>query len=236
MDFIRGLLEQQPLMALFLTIAIGYLVGEINLKGFSLGAGAVLFVANHVSWVDIVALHSQRMVGFVAKREIAGWPVVGWLAARGETIFHQRGSTESLGGVLEEMVTRLREGRPVAVFPEATTSDGSTLLPFYGNLLEAAIAEHAPVIPIALRYLDAAGDPAAAAVYVGDTTFVESLWMVLGERVLVVDVQVLAPVPSSGRNRHDLARELRGLISCRLGLPTADTSPGTAAAFRAASR
>ena len=65
--------------------------------------GATMFVANHVSWVDIVVLHSQRMMGFVAKREIAGWPLIGWMAARAETIFHQRGSTESLGGVVERL-------------------------------------------------------------------------------------------------------------------------------------
>ena len=69
--------------------------------------GAVLFVANHVSWIDIVALHSQRMMGFVAKREIAGWPVVGWLATRGETIYHPRGNQESLGGV-SQVATRRR--------------------------------------------------------------------------------------------------------------------------------
>src|SRR3546814_4678820 len=67
----------------------------------------------HVSWVDIVTLHSQRIMGFVAKREIAGWPLVGWLASRGETIFHQRGSTESLGGVLQVMLARLRSGHSV---------------------------------------------------------------------------------------------------------------------------
>ena len=71
----------------------------------------VLFVANHVSWVDIEMLHSQRMMGFVAKREIRGWPLVGWLAAQGQTIFHQRGSTDSLNGVLEQMVVRLGQGK-----------------------------------------------------------------------------------------------------------------------------
>src|SRR5690606_17112554 len=68
--------------------------------------GATLFVANHVSWVDIIALHSQRMMGFVAKREIAGWPLIGWMASRGETIFHQRGNTASLDGVMLQMVAR----------------------------------------------------------------------------------------------------------------------------------
>jgi 1-acyl-sn-glycerol-3-phosphate acyltransferase len=88
--------------------------------------GAVLFVANHVSWVDISMLHSQRMMGFVAKREIAGWPVVGWLAARGQTIFHQRGSTESLGGVMQLMVERLQQGKAVGVFPEGRSTPASS--------------------------------------------------------------------------------------------------------------
>ena len=73
-------------------------------------------------------IHSQKMVGFVAKREIAGWPLVGWVASRGHTIYHQRGNTESLGGVMEEMAKRLREGRPVAVFPEGRTRGGDSVL------------------------------------------------------------------------------------------------------------
>src|SRR3546814_8711796 len=71
----------------------------------------------------IVTLHSQRMMGFVAKREIAGWPLVGWLASRGETIFHKRGSTESLGGVLQVMLARPRSGHSVGVFPEGRSEE-----------------------------------------------------------------------------------------------------------------
>src|SRR6188768_1415676 len=62
MDFIKSLLEQQPLMALFLTVAVGYLVGEINIKGFSLGVGAVLFVALGMGWFAPKAVPSA-MVG-----------------------------------------------------------------------------------------------------------------------------------------------------------------------------
>ena len=71
--------------------------------------GAVLFVANHVSWLDIELMHSQRIMSFVAKAEIARWPLVGWLATRAGTIYHQRGSTHSLGAVMERVVARLRE-------------------------------------------------------------------------------------------------------------------------------
>ena len=114
--------------------------------------GPALFVANHVSWIDIEALHSQRMMGFVAKHEIRTWPVVGWLAARGETIFHHRGSQESLGGVLHEMLKRLRSGRSVGVFPEGRTRDGHAVGPFHARIFLAAVEAGVPVQPVALRY------------------------------------------------------------------------------------
>jgi len=199
-------------------------------------APGCMLVANHVSWLDIFAINSLATSAFVAKAELRRWPVAGWLAALAGTVFIERARRHAVHQVIEQLRRRIREGFPVAVFPEATTTDGSTLLPFYGNLLEAAIAEGAPIIPIALRYLDAVGEPAAAAAYVGETTFLESLWMILGERELVVEVHVLPPVPTGERNRHDLARELRRLISFGLGLPQAGTSPGTAAGSRAASR
>ncbi|HLM53677.1 MAG TPA: lysophospholipid acyltransferase family protein, partial [Pseudoxanthomonas sp.] len=110
-----------------------------------------MFVANHVSWVDIEMLHSQRMMGFVAKREIRGWPVVGWLAARGETIFHQRGSQESLGGVMHAMLERLRQGRAVGVFPEGRTRDGREVGAFHARIFQPAVEAGVPVQPVALR-------------------------------------------------------------------------------------
>ena len=86
--------------------------------------GAALFVANHVSWIDITLLHSQRALGFVAKAEIAGWPFVGWLAGRGGTIFHHRGDNASLHGVMHQMLQRLQDGMAVGVFPEGRTNSG----------------------------------------------------------------------------------------------------------------
>ena len=115
-------------------------------------SGPAVFVANHVSWVDIVVLHSQRMMGFVAKREISRWPLVGWMAMRGETIFHERGSAESLGGVLHEMLARLRAGRSVGVFPEGRTRDGREVGPFHARIFLAAVESGARVQPVALRY------------------------------------------------------------------------------------
>src|SRR5690606_39199303 len=114
--------------------------------------GGVMFVANHVTWLDIVSLHSQRMMGFVAKREIRGWPLIGWMAERADTIFHARGDTESLGGVLREMLARLKAGRGVGVFPEGGTRSGEQVGPFHARIFLAAVEAGAPVQPVALRY------------------------------------------------------------------------------------
>lgn len=172
--------------------------------------GATVFVANHVSWIDIVALHSQRMMGFVAKREIAGWPLIGWMAMRGETIFHQRGNQESLGGVLHEMLARLRAGRSVGVFPEGRTRDGREIGPFHARIFLAAVEAGAPVQPVALRY----GDKASAQHIVAfqpDEDFFANFIRLLGEPSRVTEVhflQPIAPGDADGRRRiAELARE-----------------------------
>lgn len=166
-------------------------------------SGAALFVANHVSWLDIVALHSQRMLGFVAKREIAGWPLVGKLAARGETIFHQRGDTGSLGGVMEEMTARLRAGRSVAVFPEGRTRDGREVGPFHARIFLAAVESGAPVQPVALRY-GREGDAQTRVAFGPRENFASNLLRLLGEAGGDAEVHFLDPIAitdSEGRRR-----------------------------------
>ena len=172
--------------------------------------GAVMFVANHVSWIDIVALHSQRMMGFVAKREIAGWPVVGWLATRGETIYHQRGSQESLGGVLHEMLARLRAGSAVGVFPEGRTRDGREIGAFHARIFLAAVEAGVAVQPVALRYGERAEAQAVVAFAPGESFFANFLRL-LGEPPRVAEVVFLEPIApgdAEGRRRiADTARE-----------------------------
>lgn len=172
--------------------------------------GATVFVANHVSWIDIVALHSQRMMGFVAKREISGWPLVGWLASRGETIFHERGSSESLGGVLHEMLARLRAGRSVGVFPEGRTRDGREVGPFHARIFLAAVEAGACVQPVALRYGAHGSAQQVVAFHPGESFFTNFLRL-LGEPPRSGDVVFLAPIEATdagGRRRiAELARE-----------------------------
>ena len=179
--------------------------------------GAVLFVANHVSWVDISILHSQRMMGFVAKREIASWPLVGWLATMGETIYHQRGSQESLGGVLHEMLARLHDGRAVGVFPEGRTRGGEEVGPFHARIFHAAVEANVPVQPVALRY----GERAAAQTVVAfgpDESFAANMLRLLGEPGCVADVVFLEPIlPGDADGRRRLAEIARARIVEAMG-------------------
>ena len=171
--------------------------------------GAVMFVANHVSWIDIVALHAYRMMGFVAKREIAGWPVVGWLATMGETIYHQRGSQESLGGVLHEMLARLRDGRAVGVFPEGRTRSGDEVGPFHARIFLAAVEAEVPVQPVALRYGDGASRQSVVAFGPAES-FAANLLRLLGEPGCRADVVFLEPIlPGDAEGRRRLADTAR---------------------------
>ena len=157
--------------------------------------GAAMFVANHVSWIDIEMLHSQRMMGFVAKAEIRGWPLVGWLAARGETIFHQRGSSESLDGVMLAMRDRLREGRSVGVFPEGRTRDGHAVGPFHARIFSAAVEAGVPVQPVALRY-GPRGDAQHMVAFHPGESFMGNFVRLLGEPARSAAICFLAPIAS----------------------------------------
>ncbi len=192
-----------------------------------------LIVANHVSWLDIFAINAVAPAAFVAKAEIRRWPLAGWLVAAAGTVFIQRSRRHAVHQVIERLRERMRAGWPAAVFPEATTSDGRSLLPFHANLIEAACEEQADLLVVALRYRGPLPGWPEAMTYVGDTTFLESLWRVTGASGIRVDVALVACLPSAGRTRHALAASARQALSLALALPLADRTPGTVPRSRA---
>jgi len=179
-----------------------------------ISAGLVL--PNHVSWLDILVIDSVAPCSFIAKAEIRSWPLVGLLCDRAGTLFIERGRRHAVHQVLETATEQLRAGGRVAVFAEGTTSDGTVVLPFHANLVEAAVRANCAVQPLALRYEDGSGQRSTAVDFVGATTFAQSLWRVLAEpitRVVMVPLAPLTPhatpdpAQSAGvRNRHGLAR------------------------------
>jgi len=173
--------------------------------------GAALFVANHIGWVDICIIHSQKMLGFVAKQEIARWPLIGWLASCGHTIFHQRGDTESLGGVLQEMVKRLRQQRPVAVFPEGRTRAGKEVGPFHARLFQAAVETGVPVQPVALRY-GKHGQAQTRVAFAPKESFFTNFLRLLGEPACHTEIHFLPPIQNLDNGRRHIAQTARAQI------------------------
>jgi 1-acyl-sn-glycerol-3-phosphate acyltransferase len=183
--------------------------------------GAVLMVANHVSWLDIPALHaSAPQARFVSKSAIAHWPLLGRLARAGGTLFIERERKRDALRVVHEVADALRRADAIAVFPEGTTGAGDTVLPFHANLLQAAITTGSVIQPIVLRYSEPGHPVSIAAQYIGDTTLVESLMKVCNARGLVVHVEFLAPEPAGELDRRVLAERLRERIAQRLAATT----------------
>lgn len=197
------------------------------------GQGRML-LANHISWLDIFAIDSLAPASFAAKAEIAGWPLAGTLVSRAGTVFIERGKRHAVHGVIRQMGEKLSAGLRAAVFPEGTTSDGKRLLPFHGNLVQAALNTGAPLVPVGLRYLDPDGEASHAVMYVGDTTFMDSIWRITGHSRLIVEVHVMAPiVPGEGLTRQEVVRRARAAIGERLGLEIDDAVPEQLARVRA---
>jgi len=157
-----------------------------------ISAGLVL--PNHVSWLDILVIDSVAPCSFIAKAEIRSWPLVGFLCDRAGTLFIERGRRHAVHQVLETAAEQLRAGGRVAVFAEGTTSDGTVVLPFHANLVEAAVRADCAVQPLALRYEDGSGQRSTAVDFVGATTFVQSLWRVLSEPITSAVMVPLAPL------------------------------------------
>jgi 1-acyl-sn-glycerol-3-phosphate acyltransferase len=195
--------------------------------------GNLLVVANHVSWLDIFVLNAQHPLRFVAKAELARWPLAGRLIRDAGTIFVARERRHDTKRVNRYAAQALSRGDVVAVFPEGTTTDGTTLLRFHASLLQPVVDSHGRVQPVALRYLDLDDDPTTAAVY-GDETFVASFWRICGEPGLRVDVRVADPIAARDRHRRELAREAEHVIRRSLGLVA--TVPGTGDDREATSR
>lgn len=176
-----------------------------------LQSGPCLVVANHISWLDIQVLHSLSPMGFVGKSEIGRWPVAGYVASVGGTVFHRRGSHDSSHGVVAAMVERLASGGKVAIFPEGGILHGAGVKRFHGRLFAAAIEAEVPVQPVMIRYI-------LDEKLFEDVTFRDSegLWAnlarLLRQASKTAEVVALDQLPSEGRARKELASEAERAI------------------------
>jgi 1-acyl-sn-glycerol-3-phosphate acyltransferase len=187
--------------------------------------GAKLIIANHVSWLDIMAIHAVcPEARFVSKADVQGWPLLNRLVAAADTLYLQRESRRDALRVVHQMAEALKAGDTVAVFPEGTTGPGPELLPFHANLLQAAIATGTPVQPVVLRFADRHGPYSSAAQFIGETTLAQSLWRLACGEGLVVHLQVLLPQGTEHADRRALAGYLRSLMADRLAQGVAQSA------------
>lgn len=196
---------------------------DIRMTG-SLAHPNVLVVANHVSWLDIFALHAVGPVRFIAKSEIARWPLIGRLVHGVGTLFIERARRHDTHRVNQEVAKALADGDIVAVFPEGTVTDGTRVLPFKGSLLQPIVDGKGHVQPVAIGYRTPAGDIARAPVY-DHITFVASFWRICGERALVVELVATPPLPAAAKHRRELASDAEAAIRMALALPANGSEP-----------
>jgi lyso-ornithine lipid O-acyltransferase len=184
-----------------------------------------LIVANHVSWLDIPVIGSQRPVSFIAKSEIAGWPGIGVLAKLQRTVFIDRSQRSATAEVASQMGERLTNGDSVVLFAEGTTGDGSRILPFRSSLLGAVKEALGPdgegeiiVQPLAVLYVGRHGIPGGRAgrallAWYGDIELAPHLFEVLNGGP--IDVRLIWGEPiRMGRehSRKEAARLAEGSV------------------------
>ena len=200
-----------------------------------------LYVANHLSWLDIlvllVALPDARLV---AKDEVGRWPLIGAFARAADTIFVARARRASLPQTVQAIAARLDADTPVLLFAEGTTGDGSEVLPFRSSLFDAAVRTGRPVVPIGLRLRARVGDRAGARLlcWTGTMSLLRHLPLVAGTRRITSVLRAGAPLSveraSAGDERRDRSR-VRKRLACRteravrrLVIPREDGDPRNA--------
>jgi 1-acyl-sn-glycerol-3-phosphate acyltransferase len=198
-------------------------------RGTPPAQGPALQVANHVSWLDILVMNAAQPSRFVSKSDVKHWPVLGALITGAGTLYIERENRRDAMRVVHHMAERLQAHDVLTVFPEGTTGNGREMLPFHANLFQAAIAAQAPVVPVALCFVDgASGQRSDAPVFVGDTTLVASIWTTLCAHRLQAVLVYGEPQAHHGRDRRAWAQDMRTEVERLLATitPATPITPG----------
>ncbi|QWE19476.1 lysophospholipid acyltransferase family protein [Polynucleobacter corsicus] len=168
-----------------------------------LSSNPYLLASNHISWLDIHVINAFKPVRFVAKSEVRGWPVFGWMAQQLGTVFIRRDSARHARQVVDQMAQVLKV-ESVCIFPEGTSTSGELVLPFKPNLFESAIQAHAPVFPIVIAYRSrSTGLRSDAPAFIGDMGLLESMSNVIASRDIEVHLNLIEPYLMSNTSNSD---------------------------------
>jgi len=192
--------------------------GEVPVESQS-----ALWVANHVSWLDIPVIGSEG-VAFLSKAEVRKWPVIGWLGEKGGTVFIQRGGVNASKFASERIADNIHAGDSVLVFPEATTTDGEDVKRFHARIFAPAIDHGLLVQPIAIRYLDQFGERHPHVEW-GNESFFSNLTKILSVSDIHVEISFLPLLNASEfSERKQLAEyayhQIRGHVTAQKKIKT----------------
>lgn len=213
---------------------------RVTVRGRPIQSRGVLMLANHTSYFDIIVLSAAARVSFIAKHEVAKWPLFGTLARLQETVFIAREKRSQTVEARDLIRERLLEGDALVLFPEGTSDDGNDVLPFKSALLGAAEAElgkdaenrarHVPVQPVSVSYVGLYGLPMARdmrplVAWYGDMELVPHLWEAVKQGPFEAVVEFHPPLSidsEGGRKALAAAAEemvRRGQARALAGLP-----------------
>jgi 1-acyl-sn-glycerol-3-phosphate acyltransferase len=198
---------------LLLKILCIKVVARGNLEFFR-SEKSFLLVSNHISWLDIHVINAIRPVVFVAKADVSRWPIFGHLAKFLGTIFLNREKLSDIKRVIHLMKQQMVSENVVAVFPEGTSSDGQTILPFKSNLFQAAIDAERPVLPIKISYLEK-GSYTQRTAFIGDMTLVESIKNILSSNFIEVEIDIFEPFQDPMSSRREISDRAYGTIKSK---------------------
>ena len=187
---------------------------EINVEVTGLESNLVnqkkyLMVANHISWMDIIVIQSIKPCIFVAKSDVASWPLFGWVAQMTGTIFIKRDKISDIKKALKKMKRRLIK-RSVCIFPEGTSTNGRYLLPFKSNLFQSSIDTQKSILPLCLRY-ELKNTYTDKTAFVDDMSLLDSIIKIKQEKNIRVVVEILQPIRPR-YNRKELASYTQEII------------------------
>ncbi len=165
----------------------------------------VMIVANHVTWLDIAVIHRFKLLGYVAKQEIAKWPVIGWVAKSGESLFIARGEASSRKNVIEGIKKRFSERRSIAVFPEGRATNGEKLHTFHRQLIHAAVESNTPVQAVAIKYIKKDGKRNKDICFKKGEKFLGNVFRILTLARSTAQLTFCEPIQTSGKSAREIA-------------------------------
>lgn len=191
---------------------------QFRVKGVELlPKTSYLLASNHISWLDIHAINAFQPIRFVAKSEVASWPVFGWMAKQLRTVFIRRDSARHARQVVSQ-VAEILKVESICIFPEGTSTIGDDVLVFKPNLFESAAVANVHVYPLAIQYLSSiTGKRSYSPAFIGEMGLLESMAKVVQNRHLIVELCVLPhlAITANGAmpDRKDLAQYSQEAIS-----------------------